>query len=515
MSAVAAPAHVPSQLTRLARGGTASLVGAAVTGLCTFALTVAIARGVSKAETGVFFSATSLFLVATTIGQLGTQTGLVYFVARSRTAGRADHAGGYLRIALRPVLVVAVAMAVAMFALARPLAEWTSPQHVGETTTYFRVMAPFIPAAGLELVLIAGTRGMGKMRPYTTIEQIGRPVAQLALVTAATLGASAGLLGLAWSVSYLPAALIGWFAWRALRPARAARPEPTAPDAPASREFWRFTGPRALTNVLQMLMQRFDIVLVGALAGATEAAVYAAATRFIVVGQLGTNALTTAAQPQLAGRLSAGEYTAANELYQASTGWLMLVTWPMYLTMILFGKPLLLVFGHGYTAGHTAILLIACSMLVSTGLGIVDTVLAMAGRTSWNLVNAGLALTINIVLDVLLIPKYGIVGAAIGWAVAIIARNVAAVLQVGLRLGPHPFAQPAATAALLCGGCYFLVALGVRALTGATPLGLLLGLVIATALYLPGLWLLRRPLRLDALAGIRRVRRGVGSGSTC
>jgi O-antigen/teichoic acid export membrane protein len=372
-------------------------------------------------------------------------------------------------------------------------------------------MAPFVPAAGLELVLLAGTRGLGSMRPYTTIEQIGRPVLQLALVAAATMAASAGALGIAWSVSYLPAALAAGLAWRSLR-RRELAAEPDGPP-PTPREFWAFTAPRALTNVLQMLMQRFDIVLVGALAGAVDAAVYAAATRFIVVGQLGTNALTTAAQPQLAARLSAGDHDGANELYRTSTGWLMLVTWPMYLTMIIFGKPLLLVFGHGYTTGSTAILLIACSMLVSTGLGIVDTVLAMAGRTSWNLVNAALALTINLVLDVVLIPRHGIVGAAIGWAAAIVVRNVAAVIQVSLRVGPHPFARPAAVAACLTGVCYCVVPIVVRALAGATPAGLGVALVAGTALYLPGLWFLRRSLRLDALVGMRRRRRSAFTGS--
>jgi O-antigen/teichoic acid export membrane protein len=500
-NATATPAD-PLALSRLVRGGTANLVGALVTGLCTFGLTVALTRGVSPVETGVFFSATSVFLVAIAVGQLGTQTALVYFVARCRAAGQAAHGDAYLRIAVRPVLVVALAMAVAMFGLARPLAELTSPGHVDGATAYFRVLAPFIPVAALEFALLAGTRGLGSMRPNTAIELIGRPVAQLVLVTAATLAASSALLGLAWSVAYLPAALAAWLAWRALR-SRESPPVAGNDPAPTSRPFWNFALPRALTSVLQMLMQRFDIVLVGALAGATDAAVYAAATRFIVVGQLATNAFTTAAQPQLAARLSSGDQDGANELYQTSTGWLILVTWPMYLTMILFGEPLLLVFGHSYRGGQTALLLIACSMLVSTGLGIVDTVLAMAGRTSWNLGNAALALAINLALDVVLIPRHGIVGAAIGWAVAIVVRNVAAVLQVSVRLGPHPFARPSFVAAGLTATCYFAILAAVRLLLGATPLALGIGLAVATATYLPGLWLLRDALRLTALGRIR------------
>jgi O-antigen/teichoic acid export membrane protein len=497
-------------LERLARRGTANLVGAIATGLCTFGLTVVIARRVPQVEVGVFFSTTSLFLVAITVGQLGTQTALVYFVARSRVAGRAAHSDAYVGIALRAVLTVAGLMALAMLLFARPLAEATSPGHVAAATTFFRVLAPFIPAAALELALLAATRGLGSMRATTFIEQIGRPAAQLVLVTAATALATTTALGLAWSVAYLPAAFAAWLSWRRRRARQLVAP-PGDDDQPSARRFWAFALPRALTSMLQVLMQRFDIVLVGALAGATDAAVYAAATRFVVVGQLATNAFTTATQPQLAARLASDDTASATELYRASTAWLVLVTWPMYFTMIVFAKPLLLVFGHSYTTGDTTIVLIACSMLVSTGVGVVDTVLAMGGRTSWNLGNAALALTVNIGLDVLLIPRHGILGAAIGWAVAIVVRNVAAVLQLALRLGVHPFARPTWTAAGLTAICYFAILVLVRGMLGGTLLAACVGVLVGTVLYVAGLWLLRDPLRLTALSALRRANDSSGT----
>ena len=60
----------------------------------------------SRADAGVFFSTTSLFLVATTLGQLGTDLGLVYFLSRSRALQRFGDIGDYLRAALWPVAAV-------------------------------------------------------------------------------------------------------------------------------------------------------------------------------------------------------------------------------------------------------------------------------------------------------------------------------------------------------------------------------------------------------------------------
>ena len=85
-------------------------------------------------------------------------------------------------------------------------------------------------------------------------------------------------------------------------------------------------------------MQRLDIVLVGALAGAVQAAIYAAATRFIVAGQMGTNAISNAAQPKLAETLARDDHDAVHHIYETSTAWLMAATWPLYLIFTLLGS---------------------------------------------------------------------------------------------------------------------------------------------------------------------------------
>ncbi|MBO0882778.1 MAG: polysaccharide biosynthesis C-terminal domain-containing protein, partial [Mycobacterium sp.] len=334
----------------------------------------------------------------------------------------------------------------------------------------------------------------------------GRPIVQLVMVGIATFATSTTLLGLAWSVAYVPAAIV---AWAALRAARAHQPRRQAgSDGPGSTagDFWKFTLPRSFTSIIQIVMQRFDIVLVGALAGAVDAAIYAAATRFIVVGQLGINALTLAAQPQFARSITARDHAGTNKLYQISTAWLVLVTWPVYLVLIVFAEPFLSVFGHGYSSGQTAIILIAASMLLATSLGMVDTLLAMAGHTSWNLANAMLALGVNLALDFWLIPKHGLVGAAIGWAAAIAVRNIAAAVQVGIALQFQPVARAGIAAVGATTVCFALIPVAIRLALGPSVAGLVLALACGGACYLVALRMLRHPLVLDALAGLRRRR---------
>jgi len=255
------------------------------------------------------------------------------------------------------------------------------------------------------------------------------------------------------------------------------------------RDFWRFTGPRALASVAQLALQRVDVLLVAALGGLAPAAVYAVAGRFVVLIQFANQGISQSVQPRLAEALATGDRARANHLYQTATGWLVLVTWPINLLVIQLAPLYLRLFGEGYTAGRDVVVILASAMLVATGCGMVDMVLAMAGRTSWNLVNVLIALAVTIGLDVLLIPRFGALGAAIGLACAMVANNVLPLIQVGRAVGLHPFGRGTRAAALLSLACF-----------GALPLlaGPIAGPALAVPAFLVGVWLLRGPLALEA-----------------
>lgn len=495
-----------ADMGRVARGSAANLTGALVAATCAFALTVLVTRGLSKAEAGVFFSVSSLFLLGTSVGQLGTDTGLVYFLSRCRALQTPHLIGGILRSALRPVVLTGVTMAVASFVLADDIARVTNPGHLEEAAAFIRTAVWFIPVAGLENVALAATRGIGTMRPYALVEQVTRPSLQLLLVAATVSTTGHQGLMLAWVLAYAPVAVLAWWWWRRLSRGLGAGVTwgPTQPGQ--AREFWRFTAPRSLASVAQLLMQRLDIVLVGALAGAPEAALYAAATRFVVAGQMGRQAVSLAAQPSLAEALARNDRDRARQVFQISASWLMAVTWPLFLAFSVLGGSLLGIFGTGYDAGISVLLLLSISMLIATGCGDVDSVLIMAGKTTWSLANMLVALGLNFGLDLWLIPEHGILGAAIGWAAAIVTKNVMALVQVRIALAMHPFGAASATVAVIAIGCFALLPWSITLIAGAGPLATLLGLVIASATYGACIWNRRHLLQLDTALALRRRR---------
>jgi O-antigen/teichoic acid export membrane protein len=497
-----------------ARGGLANMVGAGFAGATGVVVTWLVARGLGAEQAGAFFAATAAFVLVGGVAKLGTQTGLVYWLSRLRATDRAHLLGACLRTGLAPVAVLAAVLSVALFVFAPVVARLTAGESghvVADHTAGLRVLAVFLPLAALTDALLTATRGYRVMRPTVVYDRILRSALQMLAVGGAAVAAlwtsvPLQVYALAWVAPYLPVAVLSGMALRRTYAAGrvGARPTRAVERAELRRDFWRFTGPRALASVAQLALQRVDVLLVAALGGLTAAAVYAVAGRFVVLIQFANQGISQSVQPRLAEFLATGDTRGANGLYQTATGWLVLATWPINLIVVTFAPVYLGLFGDGYRTGASVVVVLACAMLVATGCGMVDMVLAMAGRTSWNLVNVLVALAVTIGLDVLLIPRYGALGAAIGLACAVTVNNLLPLVQIGRVAGLHPFGRGTLTAGALALVCFGVLPSGIGLLTGTGGAGMGVALLVATPAYVAGAWLLREKLSLDSFSRLRR-----------
>jgi O-antigen/teichoic acid export membrane protein len=458
---------------------------------------------------GAFFTATSLFLIIETAAALGAYAGLVYFIARLQSTGSERRIGETLRRATLPVIVASIAAGVAMIVFAKPLARAMLTGHkssgisASDVAVALRALAAALPFAALLDTLLGATRGYGDMRPTAAINGVGLSALQLLAALIAALLGTAALLAPLWALAYLPAATAAWLWLRRIRSAKVGDAEAHLGASGASvanpGAFWRFTAPRALANAGRILIQRLDIVLVAIIRGPVDAAIYTAATRFLVLGQMGNVAISMAAQPQLSERFGRGDRAGAGAIYKATTGWLVLLTWPLYLLVINYGSAILSIFGHSYRTGSGVMVILGGSALLASACGQVDVVLTSTGRTVLTLGNALVALAVNVGLDLALIPRYGITGAAIGWAAAIVASNLIPLLQLGRIVRIHPFGSAALVAGALTAVCFGLIPALTRAAFGGGTAVQVAAVATGCAAMAAGLWRWRERLQLSMM----------------
>jgi O-antigen/teichoic acid export membrane protein len=106
---------------------------------------------------------------------------------------------------------------------------------------------------------------------------------------------------------------------------------------------------------------------------------------------------------------------------------------------LVFARDLLHLFGRGFAGGASALAVLALGQLVNVGTGTVTGLLAMIGRARLSVLNSLFFLGLSLVLDFLLIPRWGILGAAIANASALAAVNLLRLVQVHHALGISPY----------------------------------------------------------------------------
>ncbi|CAN5268812.1 flippase [soil metagenome] len=483
-------ASTQRDLSTLARGGVLNLVGAASYGILNFALVIVVSRGLGVRDAGAFFEAVALFTIASNAAELGTDTGLVRMIARYRALDRDVDLRRTLRIALVPALAAGILLGAAGFVLAPELSKlFEQGQEPEALVPYLRLLAFFLPLSTAFTVAMAATRGFGTMRPTVLLDKIAKPTGQ---VLASFLVIAAGYGSVAIALAYvgpIGAAMFVGTLWLIALLRRAERGNSNREAVPRSTrdlsaEFWRFTTPRALAGIFQVATLWLGTLLVGAFLSATAAAVYTASSRFMVVGQFALAAMIQAVGPQISGLLATDRTGRAQSVYQTGTWWLMLLTWPAYLIMIVFSPTILRIFGEGFEGGASVLVILSLAMLVSMACGPVDVILLMGGKSWWSLMNSAVALLFNIGLSVVLIPRLGINGAAVALMASIVARNLLPLFQVSRMLRLDPFGPGYLIAAVAPLLCYGAVGLASRALFGPSLVTLAGFAVLATGVYL-------------------------------
>lgn len=508
-----------ADLRKLGRGSTVNLAGSLVTAALSLVLPVLVTRGLTQDDAGLFFQVTALFTILISVGTVGADIGVVRAIPQALALKHARDLVHILKIAFLPTLVVGCALASLLAVLVHPISNWVTggdPAAAQKFAEVFWVLIVMLPISVLYRLGLAVTRALGTVKPLVLIDKIGRSLAEAGAV-AVTLSISTSLVRvvIAWVAPYAGASLFvaAWIARRigVLVPRLDASPEGPQKYVTSSlrTDFWRFSAPSAVSRIFSQALQRFDIILVGALRGPSEAAIYAAATRFPILGLLFVQAIQQVMAPRISEFLVRDDRSRALLMYRTTTSWLVLVSWPIYLLSAWYADLLLGVFGSSYRGGVPVVQILCLVMLVATATGPVDTVLLMSGRSGWSMVNTGTALVVMVSLDVVLIPPYGAVGAAVGWTAAILANNLSPLAQVRYFLGMQPFGRSTLTSITLSVFAFGFVAGVVRIVLGHDLGSFCVAALLATAVFVAGAAHQRRTLELEAmLSSVLRRRRG-------
>jgi O-antigen/teichoic acid export membrane protein/Mrp family chromosome partitioning ATPase len=474
-SGVGEQAEIQQQVVGFARGGGLNLLGAVCNQAALLGVTMLVARRLGRIDVGVYAQAYAFLSLLGTLSLTGLTTGLTRFVAVHLAERDPGAVRGTVRFGLAVSTGSAATLGAALF-LSMP---WLvhAVFHEPRLAMPLRLVALTLPTTAFTNAALAATQGYRTMKPFALIGLIFEPVVRLGLV-ASLLLLGAGLPGVMVALlgSNLTAAVLAAMALR-----RVMGP-PTAKATYRPRELLAFSAMSWLAGLASSGLLWADVLLLGMLGNSGQVGVYNVAVRLVQLATFVMVPINAAFAPRIADLYHRGRMASLRHTYALAASWIIRLSLPAFVVLLVFPRDLLAFFGRGFAVGAAVTVILAVGKFVDAATGPCGMVLNMSGRPRLNLVNNAAGLVLNVVLNLLLIPRYGIVGSAVAWAVSLCLINVARVLQVWFELHMLPF-KAATAKGLVAGALAFIAAVAVRVTTDR-PAQLLVGGVAVAVVYL-------------------------------
>ncbi|HXU00006.1 MAG TPA: oligosaccharide flippase family protein [Polyangia bacterium] len=388
---------------------------------------VLLARLFGPAVFGSYLTCLAIIEALTRAGPGGADKGMLRYVAAHRARGEPDLVRRALGTGLRLAFSIAGTLAVTLIATSWLIAR---AYHQQPLAAALRLMAPAAVFTACVYVLVNASLAAKVTWANLVVRGLGEP---LLLMAAGLLAALFGrtLLHLA-VAQVLAAAATFTLALFAVGRVFGRGEIERAARAPGLPGFVRFSIPLGVGELMNTVLQRADIFLLTAFLGPSTTAVYAAA-EFIsrVIGNP-RYIFDGVAAPVFSEALHLNQRERLRTNLQLMTRWVATAAAPIAVTAMALRHDLLAAYGPAFQAGATAIVLLAAGHLVSATLGLTGYIILVAGRSRLVLVNNVVGAIANVTLGRILIPRFGMLGAASAALASVILFQGLYVVQVFL-----------------------------------------------------------------------------------
>lgn len=209
---------------------------------------------------------------------------------------------------------------------------------------------------------------------------------------------------------------------------------------PGGREFapaeWTRTSlPLLAVTGAELLIQNTDLLVIGKHLSPEEAAIYFAAAKTMALVVFVHYAVGSAAAKRFATLHARGDGGALAAFARDSVRW---TFWPSFaatLVLLALGKPLLGLFGPQFVDGYPVMLVLAAGFLGRAAMGPSEFLLNMAGEQRLCAFIVAAAAALNLLLQLLLVPSFGAIGAAVATSAVLIGIALTNATVARRRLG--------------------------------------------------------------------------------
>lgn len=486
------------------RGSSLLLAGRLMSVGVNFLSQVLIVRHLTKGEYGAWAYALAVVAFCHGFVALGLDRAITRFLPIYHEKSEYHKLFGTVVLVVGSTLLAGFALVAVFYLFPEQLARLINEKQQPIALLY--IMIFLVPVEALDALLIGLFAAFGNSRAIFFRRYVLGPTLKLTVVLLLILrGSEVTFLAFGYLLaSLLGVAIYSWELVRMFRREGLFEKLRLSGVAIPAREVLAFTIPLMTSDLVTVLMHSSDALLLGYFWGLEQVALFRVVLPAAMLNQLVMRSFALLYTPAAARLFAKADHRGINELYWRTTLWMAVLSFPIFAVTFSLATPLtVFLYGERYAESGIILALLSLGYYFNVALGFNGLTLKVLGKLRYVVTINVLAALTNIFVNLLFIPRYGALGAAIGTAGTMIVHNV--LKQAGLRLasGVSLFEKTYLT-------FYLTVAAGAAALLIARLLwsgNIFFWLVLAAAVSLAVLFACRSNLKIaETFPEIRRLR---------
>jgi len=437
----------------IAKGASIVLAGTTIgTGL-RFLFRALIGRFLGPSVLGLFLIGLGLFRILERVACLGIQNGVVRYVALYAGEGDLNRAKGTIHSGLRIVIVSGILTAAVLF-----FGSGIVANEIYESVDLVGVLKAFslaIPFSVISTILLFTTQGFQVMKYKVYVREFGEPLSRILVFSL--------LCILGWKLdgvlfAFLLSVTLGMFmSFYYLKKAFPPFFMKKIVSIYETQKLLHFSWPLFLVGFFYLIILWVNTLLIGYFLSSDDVGIFGAAHSVGMLGLVVVNAFVSIFAPVISDLSNKEEYEKLKSLFKVVTKWTFTLSLPIFVLMIYFARDILhATYGEVFEQGAHALMILSLAFLINSIMGSAGILTAMSGKPKIEFFNLGAVLIVNVVLSIVLIPIYGILGAAYSTLCSFVLLNFLRIIEVGFLFRTHPFRKDSYKP-LLSGGLSTLV----------------------------------------------------------
>ncbi len=411
------------------------LVGMVFVKLFNLVYRVVVSRYFGAEGYGVFSLAIAVFSALSVFAVMGVN----YFLNTTVPLYRARKD----RVRMKSVIVSGLAFTLGTSCVIAVLMFWYAPLiaqqlHSSELVLLLRVLACALPFYTLLLNVQKIMEGFKLVKYSALVEMVAGALRLVLLFVFLFVGKSLFWVSASYAVAVIGAAVVAFI----IMEKRVVALWNKVKTVFMFREMVQYSWPLLVSNMIVPLMSWTDTLFLGYFKSPYEVGMYSAALQIAGILAVLLAAFNTILLPLMAEMFAKKDKKQMDFIYKIATRWMLLATLPFVLFMVFLPENLLRVsFGREFAAAATALMILSVGFFASAFIGLSNGVLYSIARTRTVMMNTVLTFGLSIVLNFILIPRFGFLGAAMATTITMVCVNAVRLVQVYTFVQIQPFTR--------------------------------------------------------------------------